>query len=416
MALSAQRQPPAERSVGPGRSDGLRVSLFECSLATGSLNELEQTARQLDDGRIEALWDLEPGVRELGVVRTCHRAEVVALHSEPLREFARKLPGRPDGWRVREGFDAIEHIYRVAAGLESLAWGEREVRQQIERASHSVKSRHPRPVLAGLFHRAVEAVQGVDASIGPRRSIASIAASCVLEEAAPMFPRVLVVGAGTVGTQVVEALGPYARATIVYRHKAPSEAFLRTTGARAVPVAHLREELPWCDVLVAAAKAGERILGRADLEGRAQGLVLVDLGLPRNVDPDVAELCCVRLIDLEELHRRRAPPAEASEFEERVGELAVDGARQLSTVLDASNLDHLMRAIEELRRIELERAGPHFAGLTLEERAAIEHFSQRLVRQLMRAPLGRLRALPPGPERELAIDRASRLLHPTNGP
>ncbi len=417
VALSADALPrPFPVDVPRDRPRGLTLTVLEFSLSTASLDELEAITKEVGPDRLNALWNAHPELKELALVRTCHRVECVALHNESIASFRSSLPGRADAWKEWTGPEAVHHIFRVSAGLESLAWGEREVREQVRAAGNRIRTRHPRSVLADLFRSAIDATDRFGGPAASRRSIASIAATTLLEEIPRPFPRILVVGSGTVGSQVVEALGPYARTTILYRHKPPSDDFLRANGARAASIESLAAELPLCDGLVAAAKAGERILRPIDLAGRGRGIVLVDLGVPRNIDPRVAELRGTRLVDLAELHLRHRPPGDSAVLDRVVLTRALERSAQLAKDLASPDVDALMRSIDAIRRQELERARPYFGRLTSSQRDAIEHFSQRLVRQLMRTPLDELRRLPPGPERERLLAMAVQILGSTPGP
>ncbi len=416
LSVDSVARPTLPESAWDRAPESLSLSILEFSLSTASLDELEAVTKEANPDRLTALWNDHPELKELALVRTCHRVECVALHAAPVAPFRASLPGRADAWRTWTGPEAVHHLYRVAAGLESLAWGEREVREQIRAAGSRIHTRHPRSVLADLFRSAIDSTERFEGPVPCRRSIASIAATTLLEEIARPFPRVLVVGSGTVGSQVVEALGPYARTTILYRRTPPSEDFLRSSGARAVPIGAIDAELPLCDGLVAAAKAGERILRPIDLVGRGRGIVLVDLGVPRNIDPRVAELPGTRLVDLAELHLRHRPPADSAALDRVVKERARERSEQLARELASTDIDALMRAIDSVRRDELRRAQPYFGRLTAAQREAIDHFSQRLVRQMLRAPLDELRRLPPGPERERWLAMAARILGPSGGP
>lgn len=378
-----------------------RVTALEFSLATAGLTELEEVARSLPAESVTALFEGHPEIEELASVRTCHRVELLVLDREgDPRDWRAALPGAPPNWRLHAGVDAVHHLFRVAAGLESLAPGEREVREQILRTLATVRSRHPRPVIAEIIRASVASARDLDAPLSTRRSIAAIAATRVLQEAPRPFPRVVVVGQGAVGRQVVEALGPYARVTLVYRTRPPPDTFLRSTDSRAAPVADLAEEVRSADAVVAAAKSGERILRRTDLSGRDRGLVIVDLGLPRNVEPGVEKLPGVKLVDLEALytgHVLRRPEGASDEAIARAARLSW---RELATELVQPWADQLMRGAEEVRRAELDRAEPHLGGLSATQREAIDRMTRRLTERLLAPSLRRMRAVPPGPEHD----------------
>lgn len=358
-------------------------------------------ARDLSPEAVNLLFDAHPEVEELTAVRTCHRVELLVLDREgdPM-EWRCSLPGASEHWKVYHGVGAVAHLHRVGAGLESLARGEREVREQIPRALSRLRSRHPRPVLGELIRATIAMTRTLDAPRSTRRSIAAIASARVLDEVAVPFPRVVVVGTGAVGRQVAEALGPYARVTLVYRTAPPADAFLRSTGARAAPLEDLAEELRHADAVVAAAKSGERVLGIAELSGRSEPLVAVDLGLPRNVDPAVEQLSCVRLVNLEGLYAEQATHRATPDLEAPVEEAARQTWSRIEPWLFQPWIDQLMRDAEVLRQAEVDRAQAYLGPLTPEQREAVERLTRRLTEKLLRSPIAHLKEISPDEQQD----------------
>lgn len=415
-----QDPPPSLASVAPRvvqvpESWVYPLSVFglELSLDTASLDTLEEVVGSVTKETVSAWFARFRGTEEVARLSTCHRLELVLLtrYPEELDRWRDVLPGPPGAWRVREGRDVVHHLFRVAAGQESLAVGEGEVRHQVKAAASLVASRHPRPVLRPLFLGAVRAAEEVSPSVPAARSIASAAVAHLRELLPEPFPRVLVVGSGTVGCQVVESLSPWARVTVAYHERVPDESFLRATGAHAIRLDRLAQELLRSDAVVTAAKFGRRGLGPHDLP-RNRSLLLVDLGMPRNIDPAVRERSNVRLVDLEELyqrseHRYGAPPSEPL-LEQRARELS----RRLEKLLLEPWVDTLRRAAEEVRRSELENARGYLGDLTPDQAVAVERLTERLVRRLLLPPTERIRSLPPGPEGDRARRVALQLLSP----
>lgn len=403
IPLDAGASAPAPSSVEPWR-----LSILELSLSTASLERLEGVARRLPMAAFRRLFDAHPEIEELAAISTCHRVELIVLdrRGDP-QSWRTTLPLPAEGWRAWSGPHAIYHLHRVAAGLESSAPGEREVRAQVERASRNLMSRHPRPVLRDLLRSAVAWARQLDVPLSSRQSIASLASARVLQEVPKPFPRVVVVGTGAVGGQVVESLGPYARVTNVYRSAPPSDTFLRATGARAVPLVDLKEELRHADAVVAAAKVGERILGPEHLTGRSETLVVIDLGLPRNVDPTIESVAPVRLVNLEALHAEHAGKGLDPKLEEAVASSARADWARIQRWLLQPWVDHLMQAAEQTRQSEIRRAAPYLRSLSPTQREAVDHLTQRLTEKLLGPPVNRLRALSPDrqydAERETAV-------------
>ncbi len=271
---------------------------------------------------------------EVALLSTCHRIELtlVARSPEALEQWRAVLPGGRESWRLREDVTLVHHLFRVAAGRESLAVGEAEVGQQVRIAGRSVESRHPRALLRELFRAAADAAQEVAPAPRNAPSIAAVAAARLREIVTAPTPHVVVVGSGTVGHQVVESLSSSTRLTVVYHQRPPEEAFLRSHGARAVPLERLPEALGGADAVITAAKFGNHGLRAADLP-RDRPLLLVDLGMPRNIDPDVRTLPNVRLLDLEELHEQPRGSLDIAGGDLRLEELAQEFADRLAPLL-----------------------------------------------------------------------------------
>jgi len=393
------------------KATALRLFNLEFSLETASLDALERLARLITPEQVRAWFAQLPGTQEVALLTTCHRVEFALLleSEEALPGWREVLPGASDSWRVREGRAAVHHLFRVAAGRESLARGEGEVRHQVRAAGRRVVTRHPRPVLRELLAGAANAADELSPSVPPSRSIAAVAVARLLALVDRPLPRVLVIGSGTVGRQVAECLTAEARVTLMYHKKPPEPSFLRTTGARAEPLARLAEELATADAAITAAKFGDRGLRAPDLPGD-HPLLLIDLGMPRNIDPAVRKLSNVHLVDLEDLYAHRVAPVE--EQDARLVELADRCSDRLEFLLLEPWVAALRRAAEGLRRSELESARPFLGKLDADQELAIERLTRRLVARLLLAPTERLRSLPSGADGELQRRRALELFRP----
>ena len=287
-----------------------------------------------------------PGVRGAVVVSTCNRYEAyLDLEPEPEGAWISAVASAVDeiadaaGLNPRElrsslafkaGPSAVRHLFAVASGLESMVVGEDEISGQVKRSlDHAQRDGVATPELATLFQRALEASRAVKTAAGrgaANRSVVGVA----LEMASSRIrewghARVLVVGTGSYATAAVAAL----RARGVQDLRAHSvsnggASFAQRTGIPLVPRADFAREAALADVVVTCTTARQHVLsaqtlasGRGELspDSRASGRrlrlatserttapatsLIIDLGLPRNVNPDVAELPGVSLIDLE---------------------------------------------------------------------------------------------------------------------
>ena len=367
----------------------------------------------MDDAWVEERFRRWSDTEEVTRLATCHRVElylVVRNEKEPLRWRA-DLPGRPEMWKVRSERSVVHHLFHVASGRGSLAIGEREIRTQVRAAGHTTRSRDPRPVLRELFEAAAEAADETAPSVPADRSVAAVAVDRIFELSEGSNPEVLVLGAGVVGRQVTELLAPAARVTIAYRHRSPDAEFLLRTGARAVPFDAVRGELPHSDVVVAATKSGKGVVGPMDLSP-TRPVLLVDLGVPRNVDPVVRSLPGVRLVDLSDLREAvRGLPGVPED--PRLRGLADRFADRWEIRALEPWIDDLRRRAEELRRSEVDVARSFLGPLTPEQEVAVERMTRRIVARLLQGTTERLRALPPGKEADRLRRFALDLLRPT---
>jgi glutamyl-tRNA reductase len=198
---------------------------------------------------------------------------------------------------------------------------------------------------------------------------------------------------------------------MAYHHRPPEDAFLRATGARAVPLEVLGEEIASSDVIVTAAKFGNHGLRASDLP-RDRPVLLFDLGMPRNIDPGVRLLANVRLVDLEELHQRSGGSGRNDAHVARVEELADACSDRLERLLLEPWIDALHRGAEEMRSAELAKARAYLGNLDPGQEAALERLTQRLVARLLLPATERIRGLPPGPEGDRERRFAVSLLRP----
>jgi glutamyl-tRNA reductase len=389
---------------------------FEYSLDTGSLDSLESVTRTITVARVDEWFSRFRRTEEIGLFSTCHRMEVILLvrELEEVERWRQILPGAPSRWEHREGRELARHLVSVAAGRESLAFGEIEVREQLRAAARLIRSRHPRPVLRKMYDGAADAADELSPRGSSACSIAAIASEKLLALVGQASPRVLVVGAGTVGLQVARRLGRSAQVTIAYHERPPEALDLEATGARSIPLPQIPAELPSTDAIVTAAKFGDRGLGIADLPAH-RPLLLLDLGMPRNIDPAVRELPNVRLVDLGELHAevRRVPRPDGDAL--RVHAFADRLFDQLAPLLLEPWIDLVRNAAEALRQAELANARPYLGNLDPDQEVAIERLTRRLVARLLIAPTERVRSLPSGPEGDLPRQIALEILRPLPG-
>ena len=355
----------------------------------------------------------EPWARECLLLSTCNRTEAYVVSDEAdaagllraaLRRAAPEGPREEEGvWLSRVGELAAEHLFRVAAGLESAILGETEIQGQVKEA-HRVaqESRALGPVLDRLVTAALHAGKRARTDTALSRGAVSHgqAASDVARRlfGGLKHRRVLVVGAGDMARRAALALAALPGGTYVVANRSPERAALLAAELEAAVPAGLEDvgaHLAQAHVAVFA--GGEGALDRAACEAavakRRDPLLLLDYGVPRCVDPAVTDIPGVFLYDLEAIEalmakslagRREAVPAvEAILAEELNGFRAWARTRRAVPAIRSLN-----EWAEALRRAELDRL-PRNASP--ETRAAVDEATRRLVERLLRRPAARVR-------------------------
>ena len=392
--------PGAER-VRVGRPAIERLSLVtrEWRHSLLGVTGLEATLAEVTPERVRREFDADPHLLEVALLRTCQR--VLLLTVAQGRGAGARFIARwgPEGvGEAREDAEAVHHLHRVSAGLDSLASGEREIREQVRSAAASVLSRSPRPILRTLLIGAARSSHRAD---GPETtSVADLAVEWLRARLSGPRHRVLVVGSGAVGRRVAERLAGIADTTVVYHHRPPDPRWVDQGNLRILPASALTAALGEAEAVVTAAKSTGRILGAGDLPvDPARGpRWLVDLGVPRNIDPEVGRRPGRELVDLDGLPRGELPAHRLQAIRRAVDFSASESAVEFARAAVEPWVTELRRRGEEIRKDELARAYSHTGPVSDATRTAIERLSDRLVRRLLAGPSEELRALPPGPE------------------
>lgn len=364
----------------------------------------------------QAALQVPRGPKEVVVLSTCNRFEVY-MAVETLEAAAR---GFNHLLRQRAAFslqdihehlyrhtdrDAVRHLFRVAGGLDSMILGEPQILGQVREAWNTAREAGTvGPLLHRLFQQAVRAGKRVrqETALGQApASVGSAAAHLVREHARPQQHRALVVGAGSMArtaARYLQDLG-FRHLAVMNRTATRAEALAREVGGRTFPWCDWATALAWADVVVVAVAAPHPILTPEDVapalrEGR-HPLLLVDIGVPRNIEPRVADLPGVRLFDIDDLRgvvdsglalRRKAVPQAETIVEEEVDAyMAWWQARMVAPTLQA-----LYRRAEDVRREVLRRTLKRLQ-VNGDTEAVVDEVTRILVEKLLQVPARNLR-------------------------
>jgi len=279
----------------------------------------EQACRAADELRSRGILE------ETLVLSTCNRSELYGVPPETQSDSAAQMedfltsfhgmrPEELNGSLYRHyDRDAVRHLFRVAAGLDSLLLGEAEILGQVREAYRlALEHGATGPVLNRMFQGALEAGKRVRAEteIGAR---AMSVATAGVKLAERIFGKLrghtsLILGAGAVGEQVVEQMRirGIARVLVANRSRTRGEELAQRMGAECVAWENLEQALQWPNIVVSSVGSDERVLTRAMVEQAMaarsnRALFLIDLGVPRNIEAEAGKLYNVYLYNLDNL-------------------------------------------------------------------------------------------------------------------
>ena len=345
--------------------------------------------------RLEALLlDLRQEAEEAVLVSTCNRSELYLVNPRraPIEIYLDHLGRYPEHLIHRQGEAALRHLFSVAAGLESLVVGEAQILGQVRAALFAAReARTTGPLLEQGFQRALWVGKRARAETGIGAGAVSVAYAAV-DLARAVFGELsgrtaAVIGAGEMAELVLthfRALG-VARVLVLNRTYARAEQLAARFGGEARPLSELARTLLEADLVVASAGADKPLITREQvapvLKKRRQPLFLIDIAVPRNVDPAVGALHQAYLYDLDALEQVVEKNVAARLAERpRVEALIKDGvADYLEWYAGHLARDRIARVEAELKalfRQELD-AALRAAGLT--EARALERRLWRVV-------------------------------------
>ena len=387
---------------------------------TAPLDLLERMS--IDDSRLtKALADLvdRPHVTEAVILSTCNRTEVYAyvekFHGayQDVREFLSAITYQPpelfaDHLYTHYDQEVARHLFRVASGLDSAVVGENEVLGQVRRAWETSQHEHTAgPVLAPLFRHAVETGKRARTETTISRNIASVSQAAVamarerlgsLEGAS-----VLVLGAGEMGEGLVRSLGDAGVGSISVANRTWENAveLAGRVGGTAVRLGDVGAALVDVDLLLTSTGASSIMVEATELSAlveRRNGrqLLIVDIAVPRDVDPAAGSISGITLLDMDDLRafadsgireRQREVSAVESIIEQEVERyMAYATAREVAPLIAA-----LHGRTDEIRDAEFERFAGRLQDLTPKEREAVEAIVQGVIGKMLYRPTVRLK-------------------------
>jgi glutamyl-tRNA reductase len=363
----------------------------------------------------KALHDLctRPNLSEALVLSTCNRTEVYAVAERfhgaysDIRGFLADFSFLPpedfaDHLYVHYDTAAVAHLMSVTAGLDSAVLGESEIQGQVKVAWERARDEGAAgQALNLLLRHALEAGKRARSETGIARNIASVSQAAVAmagEHIGGITGRtVLVLGAGEMGEGMAVALAGAGAGRVLVANRTPGRAaaLAARIDGEPVPLVDLPERLAEADVLLTSTGSRAPILEPQDVEpllaGRDRPLLIVDIAMPRDVDPGVGEVPGVTLLDMDDLRRfaalgvaerRREVAAVETVLNAEIDRyLGATSAREVAPMIVA-----LRERAESVRSSELDRFKGRYDELDPRQLEMVEAVTRGVVAKLLHQP------------------------------
>jgi glutamyl-tRNA reductase len=358
---------------------------------------------------------------EVVLVSTCQRTEVysVARRYHPavgqvrsfLAEWGQASPETLSS-HLYEYHDeaAARHLFKVAAGLDSAVLGEGEVLGQLADSWEAARREGTSgPIMATLFRHAIEVGKRVRTETAIARGTTSLSQAAVAlarSELGSLEGRTtLVIGAGEMGESMAQALAGSAksgRVLVANRTRSRADELASRFGGKALDWRHMPDGLAQADVVLASTGAPTTVLDARTVAGAMakrpeRPMLVVDIAVPRDVAPEVADLEGVTLFDMDDLAEFAQKGLDGRAREVPAAELIVDAevaryCERLAHRQVAPVIASLFERAEELRLSEWERLSAKLSTLDDEQRRSVEALTKGIVAKILHEPTVALKA------------------------
>jgi glutamyl-tRNA reductase len=360
------------------------------------------------------------GVQEAVIISTCNRTEIYVVASDPveaesvvLSALARRAGIRPtelaDVMYFPRNCDAARQLYRVTSGLESMIVGEAEVQGQVRRAYElAVDADTTGPLTNRLFSAALQTGKRVrsETQIGSgRTSVSTVAVDLAEDVVGHLADReVVIIGAGETAELTARALATQGVATVFVanRHADRARSLAERFGGTVLSLDHLPRQLETADIVVASTSSPHPIVTADALADvvRVRGgrpLALIDLAVPRDIEPECAELPGVSVYDMDDLQAVVARNLEVrSEEAQRAERVVEDEIQRFAKWLGQLDVVPTVAALRGhgdaiVEGLLAENEG-RWESLSDRDRERVEAMARAVAQRLLHEPTLRLKA------------------------
>lgn len=387
-------------------------------------------------GLPQALARLKDITAEALIISTCNRLEILARHHDQedcsgrILQFISEQSGiatetlKNHAYHY-EGLDAVSHVFQVASSLDSMVLGENQILGQIKK---SFAIAHQEGALQSSLHILMDRAFAAAKKIRTETTIAALPvsiSSVAVDLASNVFgdlseKTVFVLGAGKMSVLSIQHLRAHGVHKVVVANRTYQKAvdLAAQVGAEAVPMSSLVESIAEADIVISSTGSTDFIVTRQQMESamarrKNRPVLLIDIAVPRDIDPKAHEIGNVFLYDIDDLQNvvevnRQSRQKEARKAEVIVAREAGETWNKLLMQKAAPAIREIQARMEKLCRQELERSYHEFGNATEQQREGIENLAHSLAEKLLQGPFSEIRKLvnQPGGERKIEFIQA----------
>jgi len=363
----------------------------------------------------DALLVLSNYVSQGLILSTCNRTEVYSMSDSG----SSSQPGNIDflkAWSKTSETDllpylyfyqdeaAVEHLFRVAAGLDSMIIGEFEILGQVKQSLEEAEKANMVEVpLRNLFHQALQVGRRVREKTGISKnalSVSSVAVDLAAKAIGDLSKhKALVIGTGEAGRLVAKALKErgISKITTTSRSYETAAALALALGGNSVNIGNLSEELVTCDIVISCTGAPHFILDLRTMEDAMQArsgrpLVVIDIAVPRDIQPEVRQIDNLFLYDIDDLTHLSTLNRKQRETEmRRAMEIVKAEMRRFASWWQATEvrpvITSLAKKAEDVRQAQLDMTLMKLRELSPEERESLEAMTKAIVQRILHDPI-----------------------------
>jgi len=359
-----------------------------------------------------------PSIRGASLLSTCNRVEsmVSCADEGAIEDLVNLMIGRSELRReevekhlyIFRNAEVIRHLFRVASGLDSMILGEPQIGGQV-RASYqfALSNRTLDPILTQLYETTLRVAKRIRTETGIGEHAVSIPFAAV-ELAKKIFGdleglQILLIGAGKMGELTAQHLQGFGLKKVFVANRAYQRAteLAERFEGQAIRFEEMDEHLATCDIVITSTAAPHFVLGPEQVwealeSRRRKSLFLIDLSVPRNIDPAVSEVEGAYLYNIDDLKEvadsNRQKRADKAVDAENIVEKEVENfLRRLAAHDAVPTIVELQSRLEEIRKGELDKCLRRLGPITAEQQQAIEIFSSSIINKVLHYPILRLK-------------------------